>query len=288
MNKEALRKFWYKMSPQHRFLIRRLYYLPIDLKDKILGKRHKYVPPRGLIYTGSPADAEAYLNQGERQLDILKAHISLQPTDAVLDIGSGIGRTAIALTSYLNTQGQYEGFDVVKLGVDWCNSGIAKDFPNFKFTYVPLHNDLYNTKSEDAENFTFPYNDNTFDKVFSFSVFTHMQVDEIQNYFKEIKRVLKPNGLAFSTFFIYDNDNEAHISTTNSFKFPIKKEGFRLMDETVTSGNIAIHKDKLEHMLASEQLEMTNFIDGFWKDKSKYYSPTASYQDMVVFKPKSH
>ena len=44
-----------------RFQIRRLYYLPVDLKDKLLGKTHKYVPSRGQIYTGSPASASEYI-----------------------------------------------------------------------------------------------------------------------------------------------------------------------------------------------------------------------------------
>ncbi|NRA91669.1 MAG: class I SAM-dependent methyltransferase, partial [Psychroserpens sp.] len=255
MNKESIRSFWYSVSPGNRFLLRKLYYLPIDLLDLILGRRHKYVPPRGSIYTGSPASAKSYLDQGQRQLAWLKKEIDLKPEDHVLDIGSGIGRTAIALTNYLNDNGSYKGFDVVKSGVDWCNARIGKDFRNFEFKYVPLYNDLYNTSEQRAEHFTFPYPDNTFDKVFTFSVFTHMQIEEIQNYFSEIQRTLTPSGLAFSTFFIYNDDNELHISENNSFRFPVKKEGFRLMNDTVTSGNIAIHQDKLLEMLKEAGLE---------------------------------
>lgn len=283
MKKESLRKFWYRLSPKNRFLIRRLYYFPIDLKDKIQGKRHKYVPPRGSIYTGSPANAENYLKQGLQQLASLKEHIQLHPNDHVLDIGSGIGRTAIALTNYLTAQGSYKGFDVVKLGVDWCDSKITKDFSNFEFKYVSLYNDLYNTSDLKAENFTFPYENKAFNKIFTFSVFTHMQIDEIQNYFKEIDRVLQSEGLVFSTFFLYDDANENHISSTNKFKFPIHKNGYRLMNEEVKSGNIAIHINKLKTMLDNESLQLIKVIDGFWKDRS-LYSEEASYQDMVVFK----
>lgn len=283
MNKNSLRRFWYSLSPKHRFLIRRLYYFPSDFLDKIRGKRHKYVPPRGSIYTGSPANAESYIDQGNRQLVLLKKHINLKPNDKILDIGSGIGRTAIALTMYLEPEGIYKGFDVVKLGVDWCNSKIGKVFSNFEFKYVPLFNDLYNTSALKAEDFVFPYENNAFNKVFSFSVFTHMQINEIQNYFKEIHRVLKHDGLAFSTFFLYDTTNENQISTLNKFKFPIKKNGYRLMNEDVKSGNIAIHKDTLKTMLLKEKMEIVDIIDGFWKDKSKY-SKQGSYQDIVVFK----
>jgi len=255
----------------------------LDIYDKLRGKRHKFVPPRGHIYTGSPAGSEAYIQQSTHQLALLKKETNLKPDDIVLDIGSGIGRTAIALTEYLNSEGKYEGFDVVKKGVDWCIKKIGKEYPNFKFTYIPLFNDLYNNSTLKAENFIFPYEDAYFDVIFSFSVFTHMQIDEIQNYFKEINRVLKPNGLAFSTFFLYDNESETFISEVNDFKFPILKEGYRLMDERVKSGNIAFHKEKLSNMLQKEKLSIVKILDGFWKDKIKD-SYKIEYQDIVLFK----
>ena len=203
-----LRKLWYALSPNQRYLIRRLYYFPADFSDTITGKRNKYIPPRGYIYTGSPANSKNYFEQGMYQLDLLKKELLLQLDDHVLDIGSGIGRTAIALTQYLSTDGKYEGFDAVKKGVKWCNSRIAKDFPNFSFKYIPLKNDLYNNTGKKASKFVFPYQDKTFDKVFLFSVFTHMQICEIKNYLKEIERVLKPDGMCLATLFTYTSENE--------------------------------------------------------------------------------
>tara|TARA_B110001450_G_C17562559_1_gene457369 strand:- start:94 stop:948 length:855 start_codon:yes stop_codon:yes gene_type:complete len=281
--KKKVRNIWYLLSSKQRFIIRRLYYYPIDIYEKIQGKRHKYVPPRGYIYTGSPANSQNYIEQSNHQLILLKDEINLMPDDSVLDIGSGIGRTAISLTGYLNSNSKYEGFDVVKKGVDWCNSKINKDFPNFNFKFIPLFNDLYNNSNLKAENFIFPYGEEVFDKIFTFSVFTHMQIDEIQNYFKEINRVLKNNGLAFSTFFLYDNDDEDYISKREGFNFPIKKSGFRLMNNKVKSGNIAIHKDKLNELLSKENLTIVKIIDGFWKDNYKK-SESKEYQDIVIFK----
>ncbi|CAN0289068.1 unnamed protein product, partial [Chrysoparadoxa australica] len=97
----SLRKVWYNLSPNQRYLVRRLYYLPVDVLDQLRGKRHKYVPPRGKIYTGSPADAANYIQQGTLQVDILKKYAGLEANHRVLDIGSGVGRTAIGLTSFL-------------------------------------------------------------------------------------------------------------------------------------------------------------------------------------------
>lgn len=278
-----LRSIWYSLSSNQRFFIRRLYYLPKDTLDGITGKRHKYVPPRGYIYTGSPASAEDYLKQGQHQLLMLKEHAKLEPNHQVLDIGSGIGRTAIALTGYLNQSGSYEGFDVVERGVQWCNVRIHKEHSNFNFKYVPLFNDLYNTATLKATEFIFPYADVSIDVAFSFSVFTHMQIEEIQHYFNQIYRVLKPGGVCFSTFFLYDDASEAFISTKKDFSFSVKKDGYRLMNENVKSGNIAIHKNKLTQMLVLEKFEVVDIIDGFWKDKVPD-SKKEEYQDIVVFK----
>jgi len=277
----TLRKIWYGLSANQRFLIRRLYYFPSDLKDSLTGKRHKYVAPRGYIYTGSPASAEAYLKQGEFQVDLLKKFIDLQPNDSVLDIGSGVGRTAIALSYYLNENGRYEGFDAVEEGVRWCNAKIKRDFPNFNFTYVPLDNDLYNKSDIKADNYRFIYDDNSFDKAFLFSVFTHMMPEEIENYFKEIERVLKPGGKCLSTVFVYNDTNEEFIATKEGFNFSVEKEGYRLMSDKVKSANIAISESKLDEMIAGTKLEKVSLIDGFWKDEVKDENKI-EYQDMLV------
>ena len=280
---KGLRNIWYNLSSNQRYLIRRLYYFPQDLKDKITGKSHKYVPPRGYIYTGSPASAEKYVEQGRHQVRLLKEFIQLQPDDAVLDVGSGIGRSAIALTEFLNQNARYQGFDVVKKGVDWCNKKIAKDFPNFRFTYVPLFNDLYNQEKNEAVDFVFPYENGLFDKTFSFSVFTHMKISEIEHYFTEINRVTKPGGLSLHTFFLYEDADAQYISSRQHFRFPVDKGNYKLMSEKVESANIAIHKAELKAMAERSGLEIMKIVDGFWKDKVKS-SSKIEYQDMVVFR----
>ncbi len=280
MKKKYFRNFWYLLSAKQRHIVRQLYYFPIDILDKIKGNTHKYVPPRRHIYTGSPSNASKFIAQSNHQLKLLQNEIGLKPDDIVLDIGSGIGRTAISLSEYLSPKGKYEGFDVVKKGVDWCNSGIGRDYPNFNFTYIPLFNDLYNNAQLKAEKFVFPYEEGYFDKVFSFSVFTHMQINEIQNYLKEINRVLNNNGMAFSTFFLYDKFDKELTSNKEGFDFPVQKNGYRLMNNKVKSGNIAIEKGKLKEMMLSENLRIVKIIDGFWKGNKQ----ALEYQDIVIFK----
>jgi SAM-dependent methyltransferase len=278
-----LRKYWYILGPGARFIIRRLVYLPVDILDTLKGNTTKYVPPRGLMYTGRPCSPQQFLQEGKEQVEILIKEIQLQPDDKVLDIGSGIGRTAIALINYLSVEGSYHGFDVVEKGVNWCNKKIAANHPHFQFTYVPLFNDLYNDSKASAEQFVFPYADNSFSKVFSFSVFTHMPVTETAHYLKEIYRVLQPEGLCLCTFFLYDNGTEHVLTRDADFCFPYKKEGYSLMDEKTQSGNIAIDIAFLKRMAASSGLQIVKVIDGFWKDFTiKKYNK--EYQDVVVLR----
>lgn len=283
MIKEKLRTFWYSLSAAQRFYIRKLYYFPSDFYDLLTNNRHEFVPPKGAIYTGSPSNAKAYLKQSEHQLELLQEHINIQPQDTVLDIGSGVGRTALALTKYLNQNGSYDGFDVVEEGVNWCTKTIHKKHPNFNFKYIPLYNDLYNASGQEAKNFVFPYATGHFDKIFTFSVFTHMMVDEIDNYCKEMSRVLKKDGLAFSTFFIYDDTNETQIAKQNPFNFPHAFDGYRLMNTKVKSGNIALHIHTLQAILAKNNLVLVSITEGTWKT---WVHTSKEYQDIVVFKNK--
>lgn len=278
-NMKVRRKLYYNISPKMRLFVRKVFFLPIDIWETIKGKRHKYEPLKGDIYIGSGD----FIAQGVDQLKLLKKYIKLDPEDAVLDVGSGIGRTAVALTEYLTSKGKYEGFDVVEKGVKWCNKKITKDFPNFNFLYVPLNNDLYNKSKGESQNFKFPYEDASFNKVFLFSVFTHMPVEEIGHYLCEIKRILKPGGLCLSTFFIYTTRNEEMIANNNNFSFPVKKDEYRLMSNTVKSANIALKNDLLDKLIAKAKLEKLKTIEGFWKlDILKH--PDNNFQDIIILK----
>ncbi len=274
-----LRSLYYAISPKSRFLVRKIYYFPADFWNFLNRKKNKYEPKKGDIFIGSGD----FLSQGKHHLELLKEYTSLQPDYSVLDVGCGIGRAAVPLTQYLSTKGKYEGFDVVKKGIDWCRKNISKDFSNFNFQHISLNNDLYNLTNQKAENFKFPYEDNSFDTVFLFSVFTHMQPKEIQNYLNEIYRVLKTDGKCLSTFFLYDDQNEEYISKDNrGFCFPYQKENYRLMNEKVPSANIAFKEELLFEMIQTSQLELENKIYGTWSNRA--VDALFDYQDILILK----
>lgn len=273
----TLRKLFYTLPPAWRFLARRLYYLPADLYEGLSGQRDPMTPPRGLIYTGS-GDFRA---QGEKMRKYLIELAGLQPRHRVLDVGSGIGRIAVPLTEYLGEEGSYEGFDVVEVGVRWCEKTITRRFPNFRFKYVDLDNDLYRSGGDNAAAFRFPYPDGDFDLVILTSVFTHMLPNEVANYLGEISRVLKPGGRCFATFFLW-NEEAARLSRGNPhFSFPYDHGYYRLMDEQVQAANVAYEEGRLrQEMIEAAGLEVEQAHYGYWAGREK--EGCRDFQDILV------
>lgn len=257
-------------------MARRLYFLPSDIIDSITGKRPAGVPPRGLIFTG-PGD---FVKTGEKYLKYFIEFGGLQPHHSVLDIGCGIGRMALPLAKYLNKDGSYEGFDIVKKGVEWCEEHISPMHPNFNFRLTGLYNQLYNTSDlPDASNFKFPYPNEQFDFAFLTSVFTHMMPLEVENYIREISRVLKPGGTCFFTAFIVNCESEDLMITNPSVvNFPINKGFYRMQSKKVNTANVSYDEEWLLGQLDNSGLKMEHIKYGQWCGRKLY----VDFQDIVV------
>jgi SAM-dependent methyltransferase len=140
----------------------------------------------------------------------------LRPDERVLDVGSGAGRVAIPLSEYL-TEGTYEGFDTSAPGVEWCRENITPRAPNFTFRHVDIYNKTYNPGGTiDPASFGFPYEDSGFDFVYLTSIFTHMLPADIEHYFAEIARVLRPDGRWLATWFLLDEEALALLAEGRS------------------------------------------------------------------------
>src|SRR5512133_3585462 len=186
-----------------RWMLRKLYFLPSDLADRVSGNRNEMIPPKSAIFTGSVDD---FITTGNALVGRLVEFAELTPDANVLDIGSGMGRLAVALTSYLNSNGSYEGLDIVPSGVAWCNAKIASKYPNFHFAVADIYNKEYNPGGQvAASEYRFPYEDNTFDLVVLASVFTHLLPQDAEHYVAEIARILKVDGRCYASFSLLDD-----------------------------------------------------------------------------------
>ncbi|MDR1724654.1 MAG: class I SAM-dependent methyltransferase [Tannerella sp.] len=273
-----LRKLYYALTPKMRFIARRIRYFPVDLYDSFTGKRDAMTPPKGLIFIGSGD----FVKQGEMLLDLLVRYAALKPDSSVLDIGCGIGRLAVPLAKYLSPAGSYHGFDIVKNGIDWCNAHIASKYPNFRFLHVDLKNTLYNdSTSAEARNFTFPYDDNSFDCIALTSVFTHMMPEDMENYLAEISRVMKPEGKCFATYFIVNEAISKKMSEgKTNFMFAHSFGTYYLMDKNVKEANVAFGEDYLVSSFKNHGLECQAIHYGEWSNSPGSFF----FQDIAILK----
>ena len=252
-------------------------YRGLGAAERVFGDRNRLVPPAALRFVGS-GDFEAI---GDQFVEHFRVLGGLQPGHRVLDVGCGIGRMAIPLTRYLSPTGSYEGFDIVAHGIAWCSRKITPRFPNFRFRLVPVRNDDYNPGgTRAAHTFAFPYADASFDFVFLTSVFTHMMPGDIDNYMREIGRVLAPGGTSFVTWFLLNDESRALIAGGRSsmhFRVPV-------------DGGLAVNADNPEQAIAfdEERVRAWHEANGVVIEPALHYGSWCgretfvSYQDIVV------
>lgn len=172
-------------------------------------------------YVGS-GTAENFKQIGLKAVHQLETLGGMRPTDHVLEVGCGIGRIAIPLIGFL-TGGSYQGFDIVRHGIEWCQKAITSKHAHFQFQWVDLYNKTYNPAGKhQAADHRFPYPDQTFDFTFLTSVFTHMLPFDLQHYLGEIHRTLKKDGTCFFTAFLINEDARRRLPSS---KRPFHKVG---------------------------------------------------------------
>ncbi len=186
----------------------------------------------------------------------------LRPDHDVLDAGCGVGRTARYLCDYLQSDARYEGFDVMEKPVQWSQTHITPLFPNFHFRFIPLFNTEYNPDPSlpSAAELQFPYPDESFDFVLAHSLFTHLPPDVTHNYLNEISRVLRSDGISYSTWFLFGDDlsGYAHVRTA---KMHLDSSGdFAVQDPNVPEAAVGYRTNFLRDMFSSSGLRITEPI----------------------------
>jgi SAM-dependent methyltransferase len=205
----------------------------------------------------------------------------LKPDDRVLDVGCGIGRMAGPLTEYLSARGEYVGFDIVKQGVEWCQSHITPRYPNFHFYHSNVRNKFYNPEGVyEASSYKFPHDDGSFDFVFLTSVFTHMFPADLENYLKEISRVLKKGGKCFITMFLLNEESQQLLQQgVSDQNFVYKFEGYVTANLENPEASIAFEEAYMRQLFSRFDLSFEQPIHyGRWCGRKD----SLSYQDVVI------
>jgi SAM-dependent methyltransferase len=220
-------------------------------------------PPRLWAMVGAETDFFAH---GRGFFDLLVEHGQISAHSAILDVGCGLGKTAIHFATYLQSPGFYEGFDVERPSIEWCVRAISSRFPLIRFKHIDLYSELYNrTAGTDAAEFVFPYASSTFDMVFLASVFTHMFDAQVENYLREISRVLKPGGTCLATYYLLNDEKRAGIAAgTSCFTFSHRHKGSCIHSLNPPEGAVAHEESRIQELQGAAGLKQIGARYGKW------------------------
>ncbi len=261
----------------------------VDFVDSL---HAKYVlgttmPPYSLRAHIGPV--EEYERRPEEFIAYFKLLCGFTMDQSILDIGCGPGRLACHLIDLPHFfSGEYYGFDVDKRSIDWAHAHIESRHANCHFQSVDLRNTHYNPEGKLAgETFSFPYPDEAFHLVFAYSVFTHLLPDVAQNYFQQIRRVLKPEGSALLTFLLLQDYPET-LSGLAQRRIRGPKVPTKWQHDGIYS---VLYPEQPEAIVAYQQSGVLDMIDkaGLRKEKIYYGSwnrerDYLSVQDIVIIR----
>jgi SAM-dependent methyltransferase len=246
----------------------------LDSRDTVLRRRDPLTPPRRLGFVGSGD----FRTAGDAFRELFVSLGGLRPDDDVLDVGCGVGRGAIGLTGWL--RGRYEGIDVVRRGIEWCQQAITPRYPNFQFQVADVYNRHYNPVGRfSASEYRFPFADESFDFVLLTSVFTHLLPADRDNYVSEIARVLRPSGRCFATFFLFNDEaRRSQEDGRNPVVFRFPRPGYWTSNERIPEAAVAYEEADVAATLEHNGLRIRTVRYGVWSGRGD----GVGWQDIVV------
>jgi SAM-dependent methyltransferase len=234
--------------------------------ERMLGQRDALLPPAHLrLYYYRTLERKAF----DRACDGARTELlirGLRPEHRILDIGSGIGNLAIGLSEYL--RGTYDGIEIHPEAVSWCQRVITERYPQFRFHQANLLSHAYNPHGVmTPATYRFPFEDGRFDFVFLSSVFTHMLPDAVENYLREISRVLAPAGQCVASYFLLNDESRAGVDSGRSFmSFNVAHPSglCRLHDDSIPEAAVAFEEAFVLKIHEDAGLNIADIRRGGW------------------------
>jgi len=205
----------------------------------------------------------------------------LRPDEHILDIGCGCGQMALRLENYLDENGSYAGVDIHRPSIRWCQKNIGSRRRNFRFTHIDVRNLAYNPGgTHGAEAYRFPFDDGSFDVILLKSVFTHMRPPEVDNYLREVARLLSSKGRCLATFFLL-NDEQATLARAgrNTLQFAFGEGVWRYRYEHSPESAVAYDETYVMELLDKHSLKLKAPVYyGHYSGRTN----ALSFQDVLV------
>lgn len=172
-------------------------------------------PPQAMLehVAGDGANPTAYRAVGMfLVLDLLQLGLLANPGLDIVDVGCGCGRLATQLAPYLKDDATYVGFDTWGVGVAWASEAVTPRYPRFSFQQLTRSGARKGEGYVGEHACPLPVPDASFDLVVASSLLTHLTFAAARGYLAEFRRVLRPFGRAYVTFFLLDGEAERLLS----------------------------------------------------------------------------
>lgn len=143
------------------------------------------LPPDYLIYESFQMNYNKYYNDSIETTKWLKSHFEkhiVLKNKRILDWGCGPGRIIRHLPIIVGNGCEYFGTDYNEKSIQWCHNN--------------LKGIAFNRNTLKAQ---LPYEDHFMDVIYGISIFTHLSEQLHYEWYKELFRILKPNGIMFLT-----------------------------------------------------------------------------------------
>jgi len=217
--------------------------------------------PTNLIRLTGQSDLDAYDSTTGAQMVQLERRGLVKNDIAVLDVGCGFGRIGIELRSRLGDRGSYVGVDIIGGSIAWAEAHVAPGDARYRFVHFDVRDKLHNPDgSTDATTVRLPADDASIDLAVLFSVFTHMLPRELEHYLGELRRVLRADGRALVTCFLYDRAALRSARSTDLSEWHLFFEhragiGCRINDPAMPTGAVAYSPSRLLRLVRRAGLE---------------------------------
>ncbi len=148
-----------------------------------------------------PTDTSAFDNSaGERVFPEIPEGLYAD----VFDFGCGCGRIARRLIQQRPRPLRYVGVDLHAGMIQWCRRNLEPHAGGFTFLHHDVFNRGFNPGDGKPLTLPFPVADSNCSLVIAWSIFTHLIEEQTGFYLRECARILRPTGLLYSTWFLFD------------------------------------------------------------------------------------
>jgi SAM-dependent methyltransferase len=224
---------------------------------------------------------------GQACFRIMSRYFVYNDTDNILDFGCGIGRVLVQTATQTGKNVSVTGMDIMPDVIEFCNSAIRSGLENVHFELVAGNNDHYDkfiqSQTAPEKEVTESLYRSSFDKVYAFSVFTHVDHHQFADLLRFVRNTLKPDAIfLFSCFILTPYSRDTIHSNSGLFKFG--KSTFEI-DDRIFIGNqddrlafIAYDIGLLEKMIFDADLVVSFIEYGAWRGDTH----SNSLQDIVV------